>query len=442
MKPQAFFEEGRFIIELMLAIFPALFIAFKRKKRFYLFPILCLVVFGIAIVFPFLQDVILSAGSFTVTMLSHIAWYTFLSLCLFGIGVLTFEIHPNAMLLLTLTGFALQHIIYVIVNEVIYFKVWNDFLSNNLFVYGLLCVASMIICYTPYFYLCFKSKDKFMQIPKDKITAVIFSTIFLVTISIAFMSQHIFRLNSDQTTQALSAIIDIFASAIVVLISILFLFVVSFKKEKEMYSILYQKEKEQYDLFKSKNDLIDIKYHDLKYELRKLRDDGVLTENIYKNMKDQIKVHEAFINSGYDKLDVILTDFALKCQSQGIEFSPIVDGPILKPFPIEDIYALISNILENAFEYVKNLDEKYKFIRFTIKEVRGMIVIKETNYLKEELILDKEGLPLTTKKDKSLHGFGMKSVNNFAKTNGGNLHISTSNNEFELTILLNKKNNN
>ena len=54
----------------------------------------------------------------------------------------------------------------------------------------------------------------------------------------------------------------------------------------------------------------------------------------------------------------------------------------------------------------------------------------------EEKISFRDGMPLTTKKDKHLHGFGMKSIQSTVRKYGGSVRAGLGDNWFEVSILI------
>lgn len=63
------------------------------------------------------------------------------------------------------------------------------------------------------------------------------------------------------------------------------------------------------------------------------------------------------------------------------------------------------------------------------------VFIRVENYCQEPVTF-KNGIPVTTKKDKHLHGFGMKSIISTVKKYGGSVTAEIEENWFELRILI------
>ena len=78
-----------------------------------------------------------------------------------------------------------------------------------------------------------------------------------------------------------------------------------------------------------------------------------------------------------------------------------------------DISALFGNILDNAIESVQKLNEQEKrLIHLSVAKQKQFLRIRCENYCEEQLKFE-NGMPVTTKKDRRFHGFGMKSIKKY-----------------------------
>ena len=100
-----------------------------------------------------------------------------------------------------------------------------------------------------------------------------------------------------------------------------------------------------------------------------------------------------------------------------------------------DIYALFGNILDNAIEAAEQLDSQEKrLISLSVHAKEHFLYINQENYYSGELVMER-GLPLTTKKDKRFHGFGMQSIRMLTEKYGGDLRLRASGGIYRLSIL-------
>ena len=118
------------------------------------------------------------------------------------------------------------------------------------------------------------------------------------------------------------------------------------------------------------------------------------------------------------------------------------DGEKLDFMPAHEIYALFGNILDNGIEAVRALpDADMRVIKLKIIAQNEMLSIRQQNYTTSPLAFA-GGLPQTTKNDKKLHGYGVKSIDRIVKSYGGGCIFSTEDDIFTLDILLPLKTSN
>lgn len=162
------------------------------------------------------------------------------------------------------------------------------------------------------------------------------------------------------------------------------------------------------------------------------------------NQRDKISSH---IEKKLQELDIqllpkmdsdnILTsfiNFKLKeAQSHNIEI--ILESNLTEENEInidkEDICRLLNNIINNAIEACEHVEEKY--IKLQIDMISNSLVIKSKNPFKGEVKKDGNKI-ITLKRDKSRHGYGLKSVRGIAEKYGGFMNINYGNNIFMLEV--------
>ena len=126
----------------------------------------------------------------------------------------------------------------------------------------------------------------------------------------------------------------------------------------------------------------------------------------------------------------------LSCKNHGIQWSCMADGSKLEFMKPEDIYSIFGNVLDNAIEAVMKLDDPQKrIISVKIITQKELLMIQVQNYYSERLHFE-DGLPVTTKKNKRDHGYGMKSIRYTAEKYNGAVTVRAENHIFMLQILL------
>lgn len=209
------------------------------------------------------------------------------------------------------------------------------------------------------------------------------------------------------------------------------------KQELELMNMLLLKEQEQYRLSKENISIINQKCHDLKHQIRAIRkSDDVDKSQYLKEVEDSIRIYESIVKTGNEVLDTILTEKSLYCKERGITISCVADGQLLSFMQTMDLYSLFGNALDNAIEAVEKLtEEEMRQIDVLIHKQQSFLVINIINPVGEPLLFD-EGLPVTTKADKTIHGFGVRSMKYIVKKYDGFLNASEEDGCFSLKILI------
>ena len=206
------------------------------------------------------------------------------------------------------------------------------------------------------------------------------------------------------------------------------------KYQMKIIEELKKKEINQYKVSKDTIDMINIKCHDFRHQIREFgihqRIDGETIENLNK----LIRVYDSTYHTANEALNVILSEKSLLCNNKGIRFTCIVDGEAINFIDDEDIYSLFGNMLDNAIEAVSELGEGEKIISLKIKRVGNLVSISVKNGYKGSITMEND-LPISKKDDKTHHGFGMKSIKMICEKYKGSFKFTSDHNIFAITIL-------
>ena len=208
------------------------------------------------------------------------------------------------------------------------------------------------------------------------------------------------------------------------------------KLQNDLYLIrrLWKEQEEQYNLIKSNIELINQKCHDLKHQIHCIGDRDRLDGEVVKEIEDIISIYDSTVETGNEALDIILTEKSLYCSRNGIRLCCIIDGEKLSFMKPSDLYALFGNVIDNAIEAVEGLDDSKKTISLSVRQVNCFLTVNIHNLYESELLFE-NNLPKTTKSDKIIHGYGMKSVQMICRKYGGEMKIKTENKVFNLNIV-------
>ena len=199
----------------------------------------------------------------------------------------------------------------------------------------------------------------------------------------------------------------------------------------------------QYKQSRESIDLINYKYHDLKHQIAVLRseENPKKREEFLNRMEEEIRQYEAQNKTGNKVLDTVLTSKSLYCNKNGITFTCVADGTLLDFMDVMDICSIFGNALDNAIECEMKIPEKEKrLIHVTVSRQKSFLILRFENYYEEELQY-KEGSLITTKKEKSSHGYGLKSIKYTVNKYEGAVSIDTKDHWFDLKILIPMKEN-
>lgn len=205
------------------------------------------------------------------------------------------------------------------------------------------------------------------------------------------------------------------------------------KKKAQIATQLLYAERSRYALEKETVKAINIRCHDIKHQIAALGDVG--RERELREIERLVNIYDCGLKTECAALDLVLANKSLTCLSKHIELTCMADGRRLAFMEDADIYALFGNILDNAIEAVEQLDSQEKrLISLSVHAKEHFLYINQENYYSGELVMER-GLPLTTKKDKRFHGFGMQSIRMLTEKYGGDLRLRASGGIYRLSIL-------
>lgn len=212
------------------------------------------------------------------------------------------------------------------------------------------------------------------------------------------------------------------------------------KAENDEINRLFKKQYEQYRMAVDNSELLRKEMHDMKHYLAALKkeENPEKRNEVLADMEQALAIQEAFMNTGNQVLDVILTTKSMQCQKRGITLHAMLEGDVLKNIHVKDLCSLFGNILDNAIEATQQVkSEDKRLINLSVKRHKQFIVIECENYSENTVEIEKSrALPGTTKRDKIRHGFGLKSIRKVAEKYGGAMTITSQNGWFKVKVLL------
>ena len=205
----------------------------------------------------------------------------------------------------------------------------------------------------------------------------------------------------------------------------------------ETERLLAERER-QYRLSRENIEAINIKCHDIRHQIRHLADGGAAVDrSVLSDIAREINVYDSVVETGNEALDTILTEKSLACSGEGIVLTVMADGSALDFMTPADVYALFGNALDNAIEAIRGVDdEERRTITLSVRRLKRMVAVSVENYYSGVTRFSDDGLPITSKRDRSNHGFGVRSMRAIAERYGGSLHAGVQDGVFYLNVLL------
>lgn len=210
------------------------------------------------------------------------------------------------------------------------------------------------------------------------------------------------------------------------------------EQELRVIQQLLYRQQEQYQISQENIDLINRKCHDLRYQmeaLRQLKDEKEIDAQL-KELEHSAMIYDSIVKTGNPVLDTVLTEKSLICEANQINMTCMADGEGIDFIGKVDLYTMFGNALDNAIECVmKQKDVSKRIIQVAVFHEKSLLMIRVRNYCEENLEF-KNGLPVSTKKDRSYHGYGLKSIQYTAEKYGGGIVCQNPKNYYVLQILL------
>ncbi len=361
-------------------------------------------------------------------------WYFLVAICTGALIFGCFRMHLTEVLWSMITAYAIQHIVYVVAYELIFPQ--ETFGSPNFWlIFGTYFIIGAAI-YALFYVFNHLNKGYifFDYSDAQKVRyAILFTVLFVVFIASTFINQS----NVMYSTQYiwLCGLADLITCLFVVVLQFVVLHVARIAGEKRLEEGILDAEKNQYLAFKNSVDYINVKVHDLKHELARMKQGTPVDSERLQEAADNIAIYEAFAKTGNEDLDIVLTEKNLMCLSDHIILTYLAEAEKLSVMKADDIYSFFGNMLDNAIECERKMPEGSRFIRLFIKPSGSFLIIHCENYFEGDVKF-KDGLPVSTKGDKVQHGFGSRSMQLTAKRYGGRLRMSVEDKLFKTELLL------
>lgn len=365
----------------------------------------------------------------------------------FVLNFFCYDVKPFGLLFCLVSAYVVQHFAYCMSNCMLIISGLNanvygvyteevasdGFKVNEVFGY----IFSFAIYWVSYhaFYLFFGRRIKKNEEPKPKNAAFFVMGAVAVIISIFVNAVVVY----GTVNGMLITVINIYNAACCVFILCVLFFMSEKVKMKDELDTVYEllnKSREQYELSKMNIEMINIKCHDLKHQIRSIGKDNRINEVALKEMSDAISIYDSEVETGNPALDMILSEKSLYCYKNNIKITCIADGALLNFMNEAEVYSMFGNAIDNAVSAVlKTNGEDKRCIGLSVCRVKDFVAVNVHNYFNSDLKYSSDGMPVTTKADRENHGFGLKSIKYIAEKYSGSVSVKTEDEIFNLNII-------
>lgn len=266
-------------------------------------------------------------------------------------------------------------------------------------------------------------------------TLILFAVMIVVSVTVRSFSSYY---GSKSLVLFLSLCITLICCNIIVLyVQFLLSKKLNERKELEKIVMIGEIKKRQYELTKENIDIINMKCHDLRHQILSL-EYGKVGKDYLKDLGRSVNIYGSYMQTGNEALDVVLTDKNLQCSARGITLTAIADGSLLSFMRPDDVYSLFGNALENAVEYVAALPPEKRMVKLFVEKAwkGGFVSIRIWNSYEGDPPEMRGGLPVSSKGDDTVHGYGVKSMKKIAESYGGDFNITVGGGGFLVCILI------
>lgn len=145
------------------------------------------------------------------------------------------------------------------------------------------------------------------------------------------------------------------------------------------------------------------------------------------------EIHNNYYNVGNDIVNTVLNYYLLPLkESHTISVQGYISGKI--SMDERELCILVSNMVKNATEALQKIKDGYLWIK--IREGEEFLYIEVKNSFQGEVVFDKKGMPISSKKNRENHGIGTYNIVDIAKKNGGTYQIEIEEHVFKAEVYL------
>ncbi len=394
----------------------------RKKKNRYIFAVLCFLAtqYLMAHLIPQLLCVILLEVVYCELSLrgeryEHIIWPVLLNILYCAISSIVLPV------LSIMTGKAAQELATAGSVE----RIWA------------MLIQKFFVCAVLWVLLSYKGKKlNLSPIEKGVVIVMLIANLFIV------YGFYVISVSTSMEVKAQNELFVISLLIVVVLVTCAVLIVKISSKNKQMletHMLKFQLEN-QADMIESmrkNNEEVSVLRHDLKHYAVIVRDmvkvdnkEGALTQ-LEKYIEKTVQAEQ---KTDYIKGNPSINAVIYNCVSQCGSMNIRCNTKITTSYPEnmeQDVAIVFANLLDNAIRAEESVGDDRRKIDIIVHKEDDIIKAVVNNYI-EKSVLDENPKLETSKEDKNIHGWGIKSVRNIIEKYNGGVEISDGNNVFSI----------
>lgn len=152
-----------------------------------------------------------------------------------------------------------------------------------------------------------------------------------------------------------------------------------------------------------------------------------------KNLMQEYEEYKSINYTGVEAIDILLQYKKNMARLSHIKMNIIGEKVDLK-IPEYELVALLGNLIDNAIEASKQMDDEKRTIQIIIRKIRGMSFIKIINFYKKEPC-SVNGKLISYKQDGRMHGIGLRSAKGIVEKYNGTIDCCYKNGKFFVLIV-------
>lgn len=323
-----------------------------------------------------------------------------------------------SVLLVSISSF-LEHIIIFVISS--YSSLYiAEYKSETILLVVEIIISKILYFIVVMVLLRFTQKDE--AIVKIPTAFYIFPLITLISV-ICF-----WYVSLNQHLEFKNQIILGIVSALLFLATLFVFFSFQANAQRENKLLLLQQEQDKiltdinyYEILEKQNDNLRAYAHDAKNHLSTIKNlnDNPEVEMYISKMIERLAEYGKVCHSGNHTLDVVIDKYVTECDLNNIAFEFDIKNNNLSQVEPYDLVAILGNLLDNALEAAEQSQDRIISIETDFRNNFSVIIV--SNSCDKNPQLSNSELPVTTKNNKRLHGFGLKSVRKTIKKYNGDI---------------------